>query len=105
MKNHPPSLQRAGRFHEFGFALDEIARWIGCRPEILIETVREYNEGCKNGHDTIFGKDRIYLLPLIKAPYYAIKGQSSICDTIGGIKINEKIRKIKYTIPLEKSPQ
>ena len=42
--------------------LDEIAGWIGCKTEILVETVREYNEGCGHGRDHIFGKDRIYLL-------------------------------------------
>ena len=71
--------------------LDEITEWIGSKPEVLKETVKEYNEGCKRGYDQIFCKDRIYLLPLLKAPYYAVKGQSFICDAIGGIKINEKM--------------
>jgi fumarate reductase flavoprotein subunit len=30
-------------------------------------------------------------MPIQKAPYYAIKGHASICDAIGGIKINERM--------------
>jgi fumarate reductase flavoprotein subunit len=70
-------------------SLDEIANWIGARPAILKSTVEEYNASCDYGQDSIFCKDRRYLRPLRNPPFYSIKGQSSICDAIGGIKINE----------------
>ena len=70
-------------------SLDEIATWIGAKGAALKATVDEYNAGCDKGHDAIFCKDRRYLLPLRCAPYYAIRGQAFICDTAGGIKINE----------------
>jgi fumarate reductase flavoprotein subunit len=72
-------------------SLKEIADWIGVRPEILKTTVEEYNNACAQGHDPVFCKDRRYLLPIRKAPYYAIKGHASVCDAIGGIKINERM--------------
>ena len=72
-------------------SIEEIADWLGARPEILKTTVEEYNNACAQGHDPIFCKDRRYLMPIQKAPYYAIKGHASICDAIGGIKINERM--------------
>jgi fumarate reductase flavoprotein subunit len=70
-------------------SLEEIAAWMGARVDTLKATVEEYNRCCDQGHDSIFCKDRRYLLPIRKAPYYAIKGHASISDAIGGIKINE----------------
>ena len=58
---------------------------------MLKATVDEYNTGFDQGRDHIFCKNRKYLLPLRTAPYYAIRGQSYICDAIGGIKINENM--------------
>lgn len=70
---------------------NEIAKWIGAAPEILKNTITQYNAFCKQGYDKGFAKERRYLLPLRKAPYYAIRGLSVLLDTIGGIKINERM--------------
>lgn len=70
---------------------DEIANWIGVEPMILKATIDEYNAACDQGYDPLFGKERRYLLPLRSAPYYAIRGHACICDTMGGIKINENM--------------
>jgi fumarate reductase flavoprotein subunit len=70
---------------------DEIARWIGAAPEALKDTITQYNSFCSQGYDESFAKERRYLLPLRSAPYYAIRGLSAILDTIGGIKINERM--------------
>jgi fumarate reductase flavoprotein subunit len=72
-------------------SLDEIADWIGAKTEILLKTVEEYNVDCKKEHDSIFCKDPKYLIPLHHPPYYALRGQSIICDAVGGIKINERM--------------
>jgi fumarate reductase flavoprotein subunit len=68
---------------------DGIANHIGCDPQVLKATVDEYNAACDQGCDPIFAKERVFLLPLRVPPYYAIKANSGILDTIGGIKINE----------------
>jgi fumarate reductase flavoprotein subunit len=68
---------------------DEIAHWMGAKPAVLKATIDEYNVDCGQGYDHWFAKDRRYLLPLRTPPYYAIKGQGFICETLGGIKINE----------------
>ena len=62
--------------------------------EVLKASIDEYNADCDQGYDPIFAKDRRYLMPLRTAPYYAIKGHASICDTVGGIKVNEKMEVI-----------
>jgi len=70
---------------------DEIAEWIGADPEDLRETIERYNSSCNQGYDESFAKERRYLLPLTNPPYYAIRGLSVLLDTIGGIKINERM--------------
>jgi fumarate reductase flavoprotein subunit len=70
---------------------DEIADWIGADREVLKTTIDEYNEACDKGYDPIFAKGRVHLVPLREPPYYAIKGNSDFLDTIGGIKINERM--------------
>jgi fumarate reductase flavoprotein subunit len=70
---------------------DEIAAWMGAEPKTLKATIDEYNTAFDLGHDGLFAKDRRYLRPLRMAPFYAIRGHASICDTMGGIKVNEKM--------------
>jgi fumarate reductase flavoprotein subunit len=70
---------------------EEIAGWMGADPKILEKTIDEYNDGCDRGYDPVFSKDRRYLAPLRTPPYYAIKSNSDYLDTIGGIKINERM--------------
>lgn len=68
---------------------DEIAEWMGAPPDVLKATVSEYNSFCNKGNDKLFAKDQIFLEPLRKPPFYAIKCGVSMLGTIGGIKINE----------------
>jgi fumarate reductase flavoprotein subunit len=70
---------------------NEIAGWMGADPSVLKATIDEYNAFCDDKHDGLFAKDRRYLLPLRTPPYYAIKGHIGLCDTYGGIKINENM--------------
>ena len=65
-----------------------IARWIGIPPDILKNTIDEYNDCVDKGYDNIFNKDRRYLRALRTPPYYALKCRPIILGTIGGIKIN-----------------
>lgn len=70
---------------------EEIARWIGVDPQVLKETIDEYNLCCDRGHDPVFAKGRAYLTNIDQPPYYAIKCISSYLNTMGGIKINERM--------------
>ncbi len=75
---------------------DAIAKWIGAAPETLKYTVTQYNAFCRQGYDESFAKERRYLLPLHRAPYYAIRGLSVLLDTVGGIKINERMEVLDH---------
>lgn len=70
---------------------NEIARWIGAKPEVLKDTIAEYNSFCAKGHDELFTKDRRVLIPLDKPPYYALKCGLKLTATHGGIKINHRM--------------
>lgn len=72
-------------------SLEEIAAWIGIDNAVLERTLDEYNNACDKGRDPIFTKDGRYLMPLRTPPYYAIKCGVDYLDTIGGIKINERM--------------
>ena len=68
-----------------------IAEWIGAHPERLKQTIEAYNHSCDRGFDDLFYKDRRYLQPLRKPPYYAQICHQAFHGTTGGIKINERM--------------
>ncbi len=98
----PTDLEKEFRVQtEKGFLMiahcwDEIARWIGTAPESLKATIDEYNFSCSQGYDKDFLKERLYLLPLLTPPYYAIKCVQAFLDTIGGIKINHRMEVVDH---------
>ncbi|OGO17335.1 MAG: hypothetical protein A2Z02_04935 [Chloroflexi bacterium RBG_16_48_7] len=71
--------------------LEEIADWIGADRKVFKATIEEYNSACDHGYDGVMGKNRAFLQPLRNPPFYAIETHSGLLDTIGGIKINEKM--------------
>ncbi len=70
--------------------LDELGEYFGL--DNLEETVESYNEMCKNGVDTTFGKNSIFLTDIDDGPYYAFQYQSSAWGTLGGVKVDDKLR-------------
>jgi fumarate reductase flavoprotein subunit len=92
-----PGLEKELRRHEaegvikISGSWDEIAQWMGADPTVLKTEINEYNDACDRGYDPVFVKDPRYLLSLRTPPYYALKCQTILMDTIGGIKINEKM--------------
>ena len=81
---------------------DDMARWLGARPGVLQNTISQYNSFCRQGYDEDFAKERRYLKPLETPPYYAIRGLAVMLDTVGGIRINERMEvldKLNTPIP------
>ncbi|MFH1032049.1 MAG: FAD-dependent oxidoreductase [Chloroflexota bacterium] len=72
-------------------SLAEISKWMGASPATLKATVDEYNIYCDCGHDALFVKDRRFLQPLRTPPYYAVKFEQTLLDTMGGIKTNHHL--------------
>jgi fumarate reductase flavoprotein subunit len=70
---------------------EDIAHWIGADPNTLKETIENYNRSCSQGYDEVFAKDQRYLQPLRTAPFYALRCLPHFLDTLGGIRINERM--------------
>lgn len=68
--------------------IEELAEMAGINEENLVDTVEEYNDYCDSVDEEFF-KDRRYMRPLIKAPYYAARIRPGGYGTVGGIRINE----------------
>ena len=58
-----------------------------------MNTVEEYNDYCESVDEEFF-KDKKYLRPLIKAPFYCAKVRPGGYGTVGGVKINENCEAI-----------
>ena len=60
--------------------LDELADLLGYKggaKENFLKEIEHYNELCKAGADTDYGKDAVYMVPIEKAPFYGGTGSSS----------------------------
>jgi len=71
--------------------LADMADWMGIDRRALTASVKEYNADCDRGHDSLFAKDKKYLIPLRKPPYYVIRWSTAFTNTIGGIVVNENM--------------
>lgn len=68
---------------------DDIAKWIGADLKLLKATVEEYNAFREQRYDRLFSKDKRYLVPLRRPPYYAVKFGPMMIDTVGPVRVNE----------------
>lgn len=69
-------------------SIEELAEMTGIDVDNLVDTVDEYNDFCDSVDEEFF-KDKRYLRPLIKAPFYAGRIRPGGYGTVGGIRINE----------------
>ena len=75
--------------------VEELAVFIGCSADVLRETLANYNDGCRCGHDQEMAKPRRYLQALEHGPYYAIRAGADMLITHGGIRIDEKFHALR----------
>ena len=68
--------------------VEELAEKLGLDPAALADQVRIYNDSCRKGFDVQCFKDASYLVPMEKAPYYAIKADLGTDGAFGGILVN-----------------
>lgn len=73
-----------------GDTLEEIAEKAGIDKEGLLAEVEDYNRMCAEGWDEVFEKDRNYMQPLEKGPFYCCKQYIGAYGTLGGVLINHK---------------
>lgn len=71
--------------------IEELAEKAGIDVEGLKAQVEEYNEMCEAGYDEVFEKERHYMEPIAKAPFYCCRQTVGAYGSLGGIKINHKM--------------
>jgi fumarate reductase flavoprotein subunit len=84
----------AGKIFKGG-SLDDLAAKISVPAATLRETVDEYNAAYDGQYDPVFDKDRTYLDPIRRAPFYAARLGLAAFMTNGGIRINHKTEVLK----------
>jgi fumarate reductase flavoprotein subunit len=70
--------------------IEELAGQMGVEADALLSTLEEYNGFCDGGWDELFEKNRAYLQPIVKAPFYACRYFPAAYGTLGGLRINYK---------------
>ncbi len=72
--------------------IEELADKIGVNKQNFLAQVEEYNKMCAQGEDTTFHKDKIFLTPVQKAPFYATKVGPALLAIVGGLVINTDLQ-------------
>ena len=72
--------------------IEEAAAFIGCDPDVLKETVDNYNGYVKAGKDDEYFKSAEDLLWTVeKGPFYVTKGYNAVLGALGGVNVTEKL--------------
>ena len=87
--------KQAGKEFFRADSIEELAEQTGIDVEGLVETVNTYNESCDNGVDWEYVKPTDTLIPIRKAPFYAIKIAAATDGAFGGVLINADMQAIK----------
>ncbi len=74
----------------------DLAGWIGAEPEVLESNINQYNNFCDTGYDQEFVKNPKYLVPLRTGPFYAIKAELIFLQTVGGLKVNDRMEVLNH---------
>lgn len=73
-------------------SLEEVAEKAGIDAKTLKETVDNYNEEAKAGHDPEFGRDKKFLHQYEGDTYYIIEQKQRFCTTLGGYETNDQMQ-------------
>ena len=72
--------------------IEELAAMIDIDPEVLKATVDRYNELCEKGVDEDFGKNPMYMHPILEPPFRAAKATCFFFCTSSGVRCNGKLQ-------------
>jgi succinate dehydrogenase/fumarate reductase flavoprotein subunit len=75
--------------------LEELAEKMGVDKKAFLETVKQYNEYCEKGSDMEMFKDKKYLVPIKKGPYFAITTAYNHDGAFGGVRVNAEMQAYK----------
>ena len=68
--------------------LEELAERMGVDAERFTATVARYNELAAKGVDEDFGKRRELMTTIEQGPFYALRMQTDLCVSVGGLQVN-----------------
>lgn len=74
---------------------EDLAKAMGVSQQSLRATMEQYNQACKDKKDTLLNKEPEFLVPVDKAPYYAVRVIPSTMGTIGGLQTNNKFQVLR----------
>ncbi len=72
--------------------LEELADRMGVNKKNFLETIKRYNEACESGRDLDVFKNREYLVPISKGPFYASRTTLSNDGAFGGVRVNPDLQ-------------
>ena len=72
--------------------LEELAEGLGLPVDAFLAQVERYNGYCETGLDDEFHKDKRFLLPVKKPPFYGIKNEPYTLCITGGLNTDIKMR-------------
>jgi fumarate reductase flavoprotein subunit len=75
--------------------LEELADKMGVNKKNFLETVKRYNDACKNGADWDVFKSKEYMVPINMGPFYASKTTLSNDGAFGGVRVNPEMQAYK----------
>jgi len=70
--------------------IEELAQKAGVDVAGLVAQVEEYNDMCADKYDELFEKDRMYMQPIEKGPFYICRQNVGAYGSVGGVLINHK---------------
>lgn len=70
--------------------IEELAEKAGIDVNGFTVQVEEYNDMCDAGFDELFEKDRHYMQPIEKGPFYCCRQNVGAYGSLGGVLINHK---------------
>jgi len=85
-----PTLDRCLKYkvvHGFD-TVEELANFYKVPSAALVKTVNDYNTYVAGKHDPEFGKPLSTATPILKAPFYAVRGWPKVHHCMGGVQID-----------------
>lgn len=71
-----------------GDTIRDLAEAMGIDPENMEASVNRYNDLCETGVDEDFLKGAEFLIPVKTGPFYAVRQDPSVTNTIGGLDVD-----------------
>ncbi|WP_313343880.1 FAD-dependent oxidoreductase [Sedimentibacter sp.] len=82
--------------------LEDLGKKAGFTIDEYLEEMKRYQEFIEKGIDEDFNKNPMFLIPIYKGPFYAVRMEPAIFGTLGGIRVDEKMRVLNEDLkPIE----